>query len=79
MNLINEKCARIIIDELGIRGKFTAKCSESFWNFIGDELIKSGKVEIPKLGTFILKDTDDANYAIDFCPDEYMCGELGAK
>ena len=44
-----------------------------------NELIKSGKVEIPKLGTFILKDTDDANYAIDFCPDDYMCGELGAK
>lgn len=79
MNNINENCARIIIDELGIRGKSTAKVYDAFWKFIGDELIKSGKVAIPKFGTFILRDTDDAGYQIDFLPDEYMCRELGAK
>lgn len=79
MNVINEKCARVIIDELGIRGKSTAKVYDAFWKFIGDELIKSGKVTIANFGTFILKDTDDANYQIDFQPDAYMCDELGAK
>ena len=79
MNTINEKCARVIIDELGIRGKYTAKTFDAFWQFIGDELIKSGKITLPKLGTFLLKDTDDGNYCIDFTPDEYICSELGAK
>ena len=30
------------------------------------QLIKSGKITLPKLGTFLLKDTDDGNYCIDF-------------
>ncbi len=73
---MNEKTARIIIDDLGFRGKLTGKFYDSFWRLVEEQLAKDGQVYIDGLGLFFLVDTDDGNYAIDFKPDEQFLNEI---
>ena len=73
---MNDKTARVIIDDLGFRGKFTSKFYDSFWRLVEEELPKEGQVYIQDLGLFYLVNTDDGNFKIEFKPDQQFLDEI---
>lgn len=73
---MNEKTARVIIDDLAFRGKLTTKFYDSFWRLVEEELPKEGQVYIDDLGRFFLAGTDDGNFCIKFEPDSKFLEQI---